>query len=103
MIVFQCFIFLVFAIAYSCSAQTCRGVLQELTSLRQQRYAPHIAANTPGHPLPADVHIQRFMRAGEWTVIFAKPGNAERGVFFFHSTRGNDVLRSTWGGVLGPD
>jgi hypothetical protein len=103
MILFQCLVFFLFAFAYSCSGQTCKRVDQELTSLRRQRYVPQIAANTPGHPLPTDINIQRFMRAGEWTVIFAKLGNAERGVYFFRSTQGKDVLKSTWGGVLGTD
>ena len=49
-------------------------------------------------------HVGPVLAEGDWRVVFATPGDAERGVFFFkRDGRRRFQLVDTWGGVIPPD
>jgi hypothetical protein len=48
--------------------------------------------------------VSHVLAEGDWRLVWATPADAERGVFFFHRTRGGRYrLVDTWGGVIAPD
>lgn len=80
----------------------CPGVNQTLSPVRRQTYAALVANSLRTKVDPAAIHVTRFMESGPWSLVWARPPNAEQGVFFFVQSAGVTHFKDVWGGYASP-
>lgn len=88
---------------YNCSAQNCPRVAQTLSEANRAQYAQLISAHLRNGVLPNKIRVTRLMQSGAWSAVFASSPLVERGVFFFHASKGKSSYADTWGGVPAGD
>jgi hypothetical protein len=84
------------------AADPCARANTTLTPAQRKMYARSIASNlTSWHP-PAQIEIDKAMSLGNWTAVWAKPGDTRQGVFFYSEDKSGLKYHDVWNGSVTP-